>query len=303
MPSFFHRLCSTVRDSLAARVHHWLLYSQREQELTRFALTSQMRGVSDAPVADHEVIVNLTTHGYRIHEVHLAIESLMQGSILPNRIILWLSDKYDSNLLPQTLRHQSMRGLEIRYIPDVGPYTKLVPALQQFPDSIHVTIDDDIIYPYDTLEQLLIHHRLCPEAICANRILDVQVDSSHHIRTLSSWPELIDKKRISARNFFEGVGGVLYPPHSLHPQVTDQQSFSQLAPTADDIWFNVMARLNHTEIRCANMHYSTFPLLINERVQDIALWRCNNGISQKGKSLNDKQLQLLIERYGVSFTE
>ena len=34
-----------------------------------------------------------------------------------------------------------------------------------------------------------------------------------------------------------GVGGVLYPPHSLDEQMLDPAQFMALAPTNDDVWF------------------------------------------------------------------
>ena len=34
-----------------------------------------------------------------------------------------------------------------------------------------------------------------------------------------------------------GVGGVLYPPHSLKADMMDVELFTKLAPSTDDIWF------------------------------------------------------------------
>ena len=34
-----------------------------------------------------------------------------------------------------------------------------------------------------------------------------------------------------------GVGGVLYPPHSLDESMLDPEVFMKLAPTTDDVWF------------------------------------------------------------------
>lgn len=296
MPFFINRFLSKVRDSLAARVHHWNLYSQREQELNHLALTSHLSGVTSEPIAEEQVIVNVTTHGRRIYDVHLSIEALMQGSVLPNRIILWLSESFRHQRLPQVLQNQCARGLEIHYTEDIGPYTKLVPAFQCFPNAIHVTIDDDILYPYDTLELLLSAHYMHPQDICANRILEMSYNANHQLMTLSSWHELTDPLRVTNHNFFEGVGGVLYPPHSLHAAVMDHSLFSVLAPTADDVWFNAMAHLNQTIIRSANLHYQTFPLLINERVQDMALWRQNNSGQH---SQNDKQLEAVWRHFSI----
>jgi hypothetical protein len=46
-------------------------------------------------------------------------------------------------------------------------------------------------------------------------------------------------KRIhrSFLNLQTGVGGVLYPPHSLKQEMMDEALFTSLAPSTDDIWF------------------------------------------------------------------
>jgi hypothetical protein len=41
--------------------------------------------------------------------------------------------------------------------------------------------------------------------------------------------------------------GVLYPPASLHPDALNAQMAAELAPTADDLWFKVMALRHGTK--------------------------------------------------------
>lgn len=299
MASLFHRFYCKLRDSFAARVNYRFLYDQRALQLQQSMLTSSVPGITDQQIADAEIIVSLTTHHRRLFEVYLAIESIMQGSVKPNRIILWLSSELMDYPLPVSLQNQCRRGLEIRYTTDIGPYTKIIPALQAFSDAAIVTIDDDIIYPFDTLEMLVSAYGSHPHDICANRILDVLHDSRGHLKPLYTWPELLDKHRISNRNFFEGVGSVLYPPHCFSSEVFNTDVFLSICPSADDVWFNCMALLNHTPVVLSNYHYSAFPLLINESVQDSALWRINNNGSNN--TPNDVQLIAVTEHYGLHY--
>lgn len=300
MFDFVHNFLAKVRNSLAAVVHNKLYYDQCVLELKEFALFSQESGVTPIQHTDTELVVSLTTHHRRIFEVYLAIESIMHGSIKPNRIILWLSDEYKGSILPQTLLNQKKRGLDIRYTKDIGPYTKLIPALKVFPEACIVSIDDDIIYPYDTIEMLLNAHKVHPNCICANRILNVELNSNGYPTALSTWQELIDKKRVSSRNFFEGVGGVLYPPRCFGEEVFNESTFTALCPTADDIWFNAMALLTNCPVIPANYHYPKFPLLINESVQDSALWQVNNSFDG---SNNEVQFSSVVRRYNLQFHE
>ena len=289
-----------MRDSLAAVIYNKMYYSERAHQLTYLALHSQDNGVIESTLEGTELIVSLTTHGRRLYEVFLAIESIMQGSVKPNRIILWLSKDMQGEPLPLTLLNQIKRGLVVKYTEDLGPYTKLVPALTDYPDSIIVTIDDDILYPYDTLEMLFYAYIKYPRCICANRIMEIILDSQGKPSSLPTWKELVDKDRISKLNFFEGVGAVLYPPHCFTSEVLNQSVFTKICPTADDVWFNCMALLSKTSVVPANYHYSHFPLLINESVQDSALWRVNNHAKN---TPNDLQLRTVMNQYNLRYIE
>lgn len=300
MPSIIHAMLSKIRDSIAAAVYNKLFYSNRAQQLTYLALNSREKGVVEDTTEGTEIIVSLSTHDRRLYEVYLGIESIMQGSVKPSRIVLWLSRDLQASALPQTLLNQISRGLEVQYTDDIGPYTKLVPALKEYSDSVIVTIDDDILYPYDTLEMLVSAYKKQPNCIVANRVMDIVLDNQGHPTSLPTWKELEDKDRVSKFNFFEGVGAVLYPPHCFTADVLDQSVFTEICPTADDVWFNCMALLSRTSVVPANHHYSRFPLLINESVQDSALWRIN---SRTTHTLNDKQLRAVMQKYNLSYAE
>ena len=113
MPSIIHKCLSKIRDSIAAVIYNKLYYSERAQQLTSLALSSREKGVIEGSKGGREIIVSLTTHARRLYEVYLGIESIMQGSVKPNRIVLWLSKDMQASTLPQTLLNQIDRGLLI----------------------------------------------------------------------------------------------------------------------------------------------------------------------------------------------
>ena len=292
------RLWNHLADSVAIKTADRLFFQTERSRLLSSALTCIEPGISEHTTVTSQLIVSLTTHTNRLHEAWLPIESIMQGSVRPNRILLWLDERTKDQPLPVTLQRQQSRGLEIRYTEDLGPFTKLIPALREFPDAIIVTIDDDMLYPYDTLELLVNSYLQHPDCISANRVVGIEKSEDGHLRPLASWKEITDKSRISPLNFFEGVCGALYPSHCFNSEVFRQTVFSSICPTADDIWFNCMALLNHTSIVSANAHYSTFPLWVNESVQDSALWRLNHS----GKvAANDQQLLAVLSHYHLSY--
>ena len=260
------------------------------------ALNCTERGITNEKIADHDVIVSLTTHSKRIYEVFLAIESIMQGTIKPNRIVLCLGDKeFEGKTLPVYLQKQVERGLEILYCKDIRSYTKIIPVLRRNPESIIVTIDDDVIYEPDLLENLLRAYNEHPECVSACRTELIKTDEEGKPLGYMQWGMKESVDYPSYFNFLTGVGGVLYPPHIMHEEVTNEEVFLKICPTADDIWLHAMCLLNGSKIFKAFTHdahgvdfiYNVSPHVTN-------LWASNqlhNG--------NDPQLKAVWEKYDL----
>ena len=282
-------------DVLKVRTVNDIRFHLKYDELSTKALSESRSGISNQKYGESEVIVSLTTHGKRIYDVHAAIESIMQGSVKPNRIVLWISEDYRKTILPLTLQKQTKRGLEIRYCRDIRSYTKLVPALKEFPDASIITIDDDIIYPHDILECLINARKECPDCTCANWIREFPRDLGKKYISLLKWPQPTDVEDISERYFFEGFAGVLYPPHSLDEEVFNESVFLDICKYADDVWFNAMALKAGTKVKYAWKHYSIDSFINNEDGQCVALRHLNN----EGELLNDVQIKSVYAKYDL----
>ncbi|MFW5825502.1 MAG: hypothetical protein ACOCVV_11125, partial [Marinobacter sp.] len=84
------------------------------------------------------VIVSLTSIASRLKLVHFAVRSVMNQSVTPDKIILWLGEDA-KEAIPASLEQLVGQGFEIRFREDVGPHTKLVYCLKEFPDHTIVT--------------------------------------------------------------------------------------------------------------------------------------------------------------------
>lgn len=221
----------------------------RIENLRQHIMHCEKSGITSDKLCDEEVIVSLTSFGKRIYDVCLAIESIMQGSIKPNRIILWLAeDEFSGKPLPSTLIRQQQRGLEISFCKDIRSYNKLIYTLQQNPEACIITIDDDAIYEFDIVERLINAHKEQPGTICACRVHRITLYPNGQPKSYLDWEHCIATTDPTPLNFATGCGGILYPPHSLHPEVVKEEIFTRLCPKADDIWFYAMARLQNTNI-------------------------------------------------------
>lgn len=191
----------------------------------------------------------MTTYGKRAEDVYYAIESIFRQTILPNRIILWLSEtEFSKDNLPCNLRNLILLGLEIRFCKDLKSYMKLVPTLELYPEATIITIDDDVIYWEGTVETLLKRHLKNPNQIFFLSGSKIALDTNGAIRPyVTFWKQKLVPGISSPLNFPTGIGGVLYPPNSLNKEVLNKDAYMKICPTADDIWFKAMSLLNNTE--------------------------------------------------------
>lgn len=208
-------LRESIRPTLVEEMRVQMEYALRRQTLMQSVLHCQEMGIEETGGHKTQLIVSLTTHGERLYEVWLAIESIMQGTVRPSAIVLWLGEN-EPKEMPISLRRQMERGLTIRRTRDIRSYTKLVPALQHYPEADIVTIDDDILYPQDFLENLLLLHQLHPQAIVANKVMRLRRAQDGVPEGIREWPYTLETNgERDADLFFEGFGGVLYPAHSM----------------------------------------------------------------------------------------
>ena len=204
-------------------------------------------------VSEQKIIVSLTSFPAAIPYAVQAIRSILQGSVLPDKIVLYLTfSQFGKDGIPQELRQiaGSNARFEIRnYDRDIRSYRKLIPALKDFPGAVIVTIDDDVAYHKHMLRDLLRMHGQLPHAVLAHRAKRMKPGKPYRRWSKYRWYDFLLKKiHAGFTNIQTGVGGVLYPPHSLKPEMLDVELFTRIAPTTDDIWFWAAAVANGTPI-------------------------------------------------------
>ena len=224
-----------------------MAFDHRAEMLADKTLNSTKAGTDTnlPPDGTPKLIVSLTSYAARIMDVSLTIESIMQGTMLPHRIILWLDHSLKGNLTI-SLHRLMERGLEVKFCDDIRSYKKLIPTLAECPDDVIITIDDDVLYFPQVVERLYRSYLCAPNAIHALRVHRMTLRRDGTPRPYGEWEGCIGDAEPSPLNFAVGVGGVLYPPHSLDKRLTDRALFTTICPTADDIWFKAMALLKGT---------------------------------------------------------
>ena len=189
------------------KMERMIRYNIRHDLLIHEAITSKEPGITQNKLCNEEVVVSLTTYGRRLLGVSSTIESIMQGSVKPNRICLWIDESLKNITFPQTLLNQVKRGLEIGFCKDIGPHTKLVPTLAKYPEASIITIDDDAIYDYDLVETLVSSHIAHPKCIVTKRVGRLVLEPTESQGYKAQWGGVNNRYEPSLLHKQSGVGG------------------------------------------------------------------------------------------------
>lgn len=277
-----------------------VLYDIEMRRLSAITNNSTELGVCYTKYCDANITVSLTTYGRRLLSVHTTIESLMQQTYKPNRIILWLDNSLQGARLPSMLLKLQQRGLEVYFCKDIRSYKKLVPTLRLLQDDAIITCDDDVIYSSDMIENLVKEYIANPtrKIVYANVCHKITFDKEGKLNLYGKWIHNTTDNTPSQLIFPVGVGGVLYPPHSLDSEVLNEEAFLELSPYGDDIWFKFMSMRNG--YACKKVITRTangYDFLENIDVRDCGLAQINNL-----QNKNDEQIQNVIKQYNIRFS-
>lgn len=241
---------------------------------------------------DKKIIVSLTSYPDRMYELHYTIYSLLNQSIKPDEIVLWLAkEQFENKKVSKKVLDLQKNGLTIKWCEDLKSYKKLIPSLQEYPEDIIVTADDDIYYQRNWLEVLYEEYLKNPNVIHAHRCHKVNLKKKY-----AKWKHCIEDNSTSYLNLCTTGGGVLYPPKSLYKDVINSELFQELTPNADDIWFWAMAVMQGTKIKISENPHSKVTCVNPER--EIGLYDESTLFFENGDlGQNDIQLKNILNHY------
>lgn len=204
--------------------------------------------------------INLTTTFQRLSLCRIALTSLLLQSRLPDQINLWVSKEpylRDQGIgnsetvdrLLESLPEDSRHKVSVRWVANTGPYRKLIPILREAgPDDVIVTADDDIFYGRGWLSGLLEAYYEAAGKPVAARVRSKRVNFLGKKTSYLHW-KLINQPRAVRDDFIVTFGGgaVLTRAMFRNQDIADD-SFLDVAPTADDLWYSKLLRLNNNEV-------------------------------------------------------
>lgn len=207
-------------------------------------------------------------------------------------IILQLSEDEFPNKekdLPENLLDLKKYGLTINWNKgNIKSYKKLIPTLKQYPEAVIITVDDDFIYDKNLVKRLWKAYQENPKLIHCHRTTKFSLNEDGNFKAESvKW-----YNKPSFANKLAGGAGCLYPPNTLYKDITNEELFTSLAPTNDDIWFWLMAVMNGTKINVVNKNIPTPRTIYSAKNGP-----CLSTINDHGEKLFFKDLERVLDHY------
>lgn len=277
----FRRLASHGRDAYLQGLIAWRWGLRR-----RNATSAQSSHGLPAPL-----ILSLTSFPARYATLELTLKSLLQQSVRPDRVILWITKEHQDSLTPKILALRAA-GLEIGDCDNsLRSHNKYIHSRRLYPDAFIATADDDTYYWPGWLAELIADYDPQQRVIPCHRVHRIALGADGRPAPYRHWQWEAPALAADALVFPTGVGGVLYPPGCLHAEVDDTERILALCPRADDIWLYWMAQRQGFLFRRTTQGRSLHHWL-SSQAQGL-MW--GNVFAADG---NDEQIKAMIEAFG-----
>ena len=225
-------------------------------------------------------------------DLELSLYSLLNQTVCPDKIILWLSDKYKLTDLPYEITRYIKNGLEIKFCDNLNPYTKLLKAIKDNKNSIIVTAETNIFYPKNWLAKLYHSYISNPQDVHANRVHKLDI-IDNNITPFKNWEQYYKKEQANYNYFPDNTGGILFPPKCFVSDIFRKDLYDKYVPDNYDIWVWLMSVISGRKIRLVKSHIKRFIVLdfLNRLKKTLEYNDIDNRISE------------LMKYYGQNVTQ
>lgn len=238
-----------------------------------------------------KIVVALTSYPMRINGVYKVIKSLWTQKKCADEIILYLSTAEfpykEADMPKELLSMLGKNGFRIEWVEgNLKSHKKYYYVLQNYQDDIVITVDDDVIYDRNMINDLLKSYEKFPNAVLARRARII-LKNEEAIAEYKEWDGFLKEYANQPRMDLcaIGVGGVLYPPMCATKDWFVKDRIKNLAENQDDLW------LKYNEVK------NRIPVVyIGGSSKDIHMENEDNTLCEKNLygGENDSCIQKLI---------
>lgn len=271
----------------------WQLYKFLNFSLMRYYKQISLKALGVDSTS--QIIVSLTSFPARIEVIHLAIKSMLNQTVRPRKIVLWLGKEQfpEGEIgLPTELLELKPLGLEIAFCEDIKAHKKYFFAFQEYPENLVVTVDDDVIYPKNLLKVLLNTHYRYPDSIVANRVRAMEL-YDNGFTPYRTWKiNSSEFTKPSKKIFSTGVGGVLYQPHFFKQSFFDIEGIRKTDCRNDDIWLKAGQIDNNVPVVFTNYYFKQFIEIPDSQKESLF----STNVFEAD---NDRQIKEIFDYFGI----
>jgi teichuronic acid exporter len=254
-------------------------------------------GINTLEKRDKKIIISLTSYPARFSTLSICIKSLLNQTVKPDKVILYLGTDSEAVKLPESLLDLQNYGLTIKKgYEDIRPHKKYLYAMREYPEDIIITADDDLIYDKNLVRDLIRSYRTYPAAVSARRVHLMKTDAKE-IKPYHEWGLEYKKICIPTHTLLPTNGaGSLFPPHCLPQETFEIEKIRNLCLNADDIWLKFMLLKQGTKVVWVKSRHS-MPVIIPQ-AQEKALYHTNMG-----NNTNDAYIRTMEQAYGIHLSD
>jgi hypothetical protein len=197
----------------------------------------------------------------------LTIKSILCQTFLPDRIFLYLSEEpylQDVGFKNKLITNKNLldilnnNKIIINWVNNEGPYRKLLPLLKEKwnEDCIIITIDDDVIYDNNLLENMINDYNN-HKCVINYRGFTPNLKEENDLNNFN----YNDKNKLINKyiyNFPTGNSGILYNPKFFHKTkdlIFNKDIYMNTCKTQDDVWFYLIRIKNNIECYLDTKNY------------------------------------------------
>lgn len=240
-----------------------------------------------------KIVVSLTSYGKRLDKVHLVIKSIMSQSLKADAIVLYIAEEDSTKEIGQE-KLLVKAGLQIvRNTKDLKPHKKYFYSMQEYSDSIIVTVDDDTIYDEKLLADLYAKHLEFPKAVICRRGHRIGKWDGR-VAPYDLWDGCVKSKRPEKGICATGIGGILYPCGEYRKWFLDEKGILETSLCGDDLWLMAVELLHGISVYAIG----EVPARVIDGSQKDALY-----IENADRKRNDEYLNSIQQYFGVNLAD
>ncbi|WP_349570853.1 glycosyltransferase family A protein [Azotobacter salinestris] len=244
------------------------------------------------------IAVNITTTHDRLDLCSQTVWSLLNQSLLPDRIVVWVSREaylMDTGVNEEPAWVGELNKIkdivEFRWTPNTGPYRKLFPALGEAgEEQIIVYADDDVVYKENWLKLLVAKFRTHrEEKIIASRVRLSRRNIFGRHKTYMLWPVIKKETELDAGYLITGVGGVILKKRHIKECFLGNQDYLSICPQTDDLWISEIVARSGTPV-------VAYP----EAMREVFLIKHEHGLSKQNRVASRSSIGKFFNRLRIN---